>query len=85
MRISTRLHSIILALTLTVIGLGLFFYKVHLGVPLTEHQSAAVWTIETRVSFNPNPNQPIKVTLQLPKDTPGFAILNENLFPAAMG
>ena len=80
-----RLHTIILALTLTVLGLVLFFYKLQMGVPLSEKASADVWTVETRVTFAPDPTQPIKVTLQLPRDIPGYAILNENFVSRGYG
>lgn len=82
---SNRVHTLLLAATLTLIGLGMFAYKVHLGVPLSEGDAAQVWTIEARVSFTPNRDQPIKVRLKLPHKMPGFAILNENFVSRGYG
>lgn len=82
---SNRVHTLVLAAILTAIGLGLFAYKVRLGVPLSEGDAAQVWTIEARVGFNPNRDQAIKVRLKLPGESPGFAILNENFVSRGYG
>ena len=68
----------LLALSLTVIGLSVFFYKSQvLGFPLSEDQETPVWTIESSVSFDSGPGS-IKVQLHVPTLTPGFRMLNEN-------
>ncbi len=82
---SNKLHTILLALVLTTLGLSLFAYKLYLGVPLGEADTSQVWTVEARVSFLPLPDQPVKATLQLPRNMPGFAILNENFVSRGYG
>lgn len=82
---STRLHTGLLALLLTLTGLALFGYKLHLGIPLNEADTAEVWTVEARISFTPDPGKPVKVTLQLPYNMPRFAILNENFVSRGYG
>jgi len=75
----------ILALVLSVVGLGLFAYKVRmLGYPVLPDQDTAVWTVETRVSFVAAPG-PVKATLFIPGLTPGFAILDENFVSRGFG
>ncbi|MBT8144481.1 MAG: UUP1 family membrane protein [Gammaproteobacteria bacterium] len=82
---STRLHTGLLALALTVIGLALFAYKLHLGIPLSEDDASDVWTVEARVTFTPRPDRSVKATLQLPDRMPGYAILNENFVSRGYG
>ena len=40
----------VLALTLTILGVGIFFYKWKaLGFPIVEDQETQVWTIESAI------------------------------------
>ncbi|MEJ2479235.1 MAG: inactive transglutaminase family protein [Acidihalobacter sp.] len=69
------LRNVVLALT--AISLCIFAYKVLvLGFPLQEKRSAESWTVEARVAFTAL-GKPVKVTLQLPHDSPAFVVNDE--------
>jgi len=81
----SRRHLHVLALSLTVIGLGLFLYKVLvLGFPLTPYRISEVWNVEARITFIAQ-NEPLKVALFVPQDTRHFAIVNENFISQGYG
>ena len=68
----------VLAASLAVIGLSVFWYKWQvLGFPLVRDQEKPVWTIEAAARFDSGPGT-IKVQLHVPTLTPGFRMLNEN-------
>jgi 7 transmembrane helices usually fused to an inactive transglutaminase/Inactive transglutaminase fused to 7 transmembrane helices len=75
----------LLALLLTILGLGVFGYKLRvLGFPLQPDETTQVWTVETRISFRAAPG-PVKASLFIPGLTPGFAILDENFISRGFG
>jgi hypothetical protein len=68
----------IIAGGLIAFGLGLTLYKsISLGLPLVPAQYQDVWTIESKVSFEPG-NEPVEVALALPEADNGWVTLNEN-------
>ncbi len=73
-----RVHLWVLALLLTLAGLGIFYYKWTVsGFPLQTQALAEVWTVEARVSFNRPRSGPVKAVLRLPENPPGFALHDE--------
>ena len=47
-----KLHLYILAIVLTILGLGLTIYKISiLGFPLMPATTTTVWNVEARVTF----------------------------------
>lgn len=81
-----QLHLLLLTLLLCAVGLGLVYYKVNvLGLPLASTEQAEVWSIEARISFRAKPETAIKVTLPLPLNPPGYAILDEDFVSANYG
>jgi hypothetical protein len=66
-------------------GLGLTLYKsISLGLPLLPSQYQDVWTIESKISFNPT-DGPVDVSLTLPEDHKGWVNLNENFSSSGFG
>ena len=67
----------LLALLIAAVGLGGFFYKWKvLHFPVQPVAETEVCELQARVEFQPR-RGPNKVTLQLPFEPPGFAILDE--------
>jgi hypothetical protein len=80
-----RLHLYVLASILTVVGLGIFFYKAYvLGFPLAPSTKVRVWNVEARVTFIAE-NKPVKVSLFIPSGTRRFAILDEHFVSSGYG
>jgi hypothetical protein len=78
-------HLYILALFLTLIGLGLFAYKAFiLKFPLIEDTSVLIWNLEVHITFNAG-DEPIKVGIYIPRNTPEYAILDENFISQGYG
>ncbi|HLT90525.1 MAG TPA: UUP1 family membrane protein [Woeseiaceae bacterium] len=70
-------YVLVLAATLTVLGVAMFTYKWRvLGFPLTDQQVTPTWTVETTIRFDSGPGS-IRVDLQIPTLTPGFRTLEE--------
>lgn len=73
-----NLHVKILALTLTLMGVGLCYYKVTaLGLPLVPTEKTEVWSVEARIVFEAG-QEPIKLKLDIPNKPPGFIVLDED-------
>lgn len=73
------------AAAVAALGLTIFAYKwLTLGFPLQPAQRTEVWTVEARLHFNARPG-PSMITLRIPQDPPGFAILNENFVSRGYG
>ena len=73
-----RGHLWILALCLTLAGLGMFFYKWKVsGFPIETEALAEAWTVEARVTFTKPRTGPVKAVLRLPDEPPGFVLQNE--------
>ena len=73
----------LLALVIAAIGLSGMFYKWRvLKFPLVPNQQVQVWTVEARVEVQSD-GGPNTITLRVPSmakgETPGFAIVGENL------
>jgi hypothetical protein len=73
----------LLALVIAAIGLSGMFYKWRvLKFPLVPNQQVQVWTVEARVEIQSD-GGPNTITLHVPSmgkgETPGFAIVGENL------
>lgn len=79
-------HLLILVLLLTAVGGGLFYFKWQvLGFPVDPHRDAETWTVEARIAFNRPSMGPVKTTLQLPAEPPGFVIFDEQFISRGYG
>ena len=79
-----NLHVRLLSIGLAALGLSLAFYKVEtLGLPLTPSTDASVWTVEARVSFKAS--GAVKTDFVLPRDPPGFWVLDEDFISSKFG
>lgn len=74
-----KLHALILALVLIVIGIGATTYQiVGLNIPVSESETDPVWVIDARVSFRASGNTPVKVQLFVPPPSDRYLVLNES-------
>ncbi len=81
----SKRHLYILTAVLCALGLGIFLYKtLILKFPLVAETQSKLWDIEVRLSFQAK-NQPIKVSLFLPKNTRRYAIIDENFISQGFG
>jgi hypothetical protein len=79
------LHVRLVSLCLAALGLSLAYYKVDkLGLPLNPGTDAPVWTVEARVAFKSGGGA-VKAELALPKNPPGFWILDEDFISSNFG
>ena len=73
------------AILLTALGLGIASYKIYyLGIPATPQQSAEVWTVQARLTFE-GEAKPAKIAMVVPDVTPGFLKLDENFISSHFG
>ena len=78
-------HLYLLVLCLSVLGLGLFFYKaVVLQFPLIPQTQAELWIVEVHLTFFAK-NKPVKASLALPRNTRRYAIVDENFISQGYG
>lgn len=78
MQVSSRIQILLIAGVLIAIGLGLTLYKkIELGLPLTPGERETVWTLESKINFNPV-GGPVEVTLALPNVYAGWVLLDNN-------
>jgi hypothetical protein len=78
-------HLYILALSLALIGFGLFTYKaVVLKFPLFPDTSALLWNLEVHASFTAQ-DKPIKMGIYIPRNTSRYVILDENFISQGYG
>jgi hypothetical protein len=81
----TKKHLIYLTLALIFIGLAVFLYKaVVLDFPLVAKAQSDIWHIEAHLSFVSG-NDPIKVSMNIPRNSRRFAIVNENFISRGYG
>ena len=81
----TRRHLIFLTLTLTLIGSIVFLYKaLVLNFPLVPEVRSDIWEVEAHLTFVCD-NKPIKVSMNLPRNSSRFAIVNENFISRGYG
>ena len=73
------------ALALFITGLALSAYKAwELGLPLVPEQNTDVWTLQVKATFIGN-GGPAKLSLDIPKNIPGFIVLDENFISRKYG
>jgi hypothetical protein len=81
----TRWHVPLLAFLLMVVGGSIAAYKwLALGYPVRATETVDTWTVEARLTFDPT-GAAAKATLLLPKDPPGFTMLDENFISRGYG
>lgn len=73
------------AIILIGIGLSIAGYK-HFVIdfPVTQDQKSKVWLVQAKLSFN-GTGGPVKVSLEGPKITPGFMLMNEDFISGKYG
>lgn len=81
-----KTHLYLLAATLILIGTGAFYYKWKvLKFPVSPVEQTEVWDMQARVEYQPRPDRPNRVRLQIPLDPPGFSILDEKFVARGYG
>jgi hypothetical protein len=74
-----------MTLTLTFIGSIVFLYKaLVLDFPLVSDVRSDVWDVEAHLTFVSD-NKPVKVSMNLPRNSRRFAIVNENFISRGYG
>ncbi len=82
---SSRLQVYLVALLLAALGISLTIYKVVvLGFPLLPGESKDVWTLESKITFEPT-GGPVKVSLALPDPRSNWVVLDENFASSGFG
>lgn len=82
---TSRIQLYIVAAALALIGLSGTLYKhFALGFPLLPGESRDLWTLQSRISFQPT-GEPIEVTLALPQADGNAAIVDENFASSGFG
>ena len=80
-----NLHVWLLAIVLSVIGIGVAWYKVQaLGLPLSPEEQQTVWTVEARAAMRAS-GGPVKAELLIPNQPPGFEVLDEDFISTGFG
>jgi len=80
-----KIHLYVLSSLLAAAGLALFLYKwLVLAFPLTPGEEAYLWNVEARVSFTAS-DGPVKLSLNIPKNTPALLAMNENFISRGYG
>jgi len=70
---------------LSIVGLSGALYKnLNLGFPLWPGESKNVWTLQSKIEFQPT-GDPIEVTLALPEKTSNGVIIDENFSSSGFG
>lgn len=79
------LHTVILAVMLTALGVGVAAWK-HLsfGFPLTPNPETAVWTVEARARLQTD-GGPMRVEVPVPDRLHGYKIIEEDFISATFG
>ncbi|MGD2185780.1 MAG: inactive transglutaminase family protein [Desulfobacterales bacterium] len=81
----TQKHLIYLTLALIFIGLAMFLYKAFvLDFPLVPKARSDIWHIEAHLTFVSD-NKPVKVSMNIPRNSRRFAIVNENFISRGYG
>lgn len=81
-----KLHAMILALVLILIGGSATLYQIFvLKVPVAEDETDAVWVLDARVQFNANQGTPVKVRMFVPPRNNSFLTLNESFISPNYG
>ncbi len=75
----------ILALALMAAGLLLCWYKsAYLGLPLRPGQNTQTWVVQARVVLGAS-RGPVQASLAIPRDPPGFVVLDEDFISGGFG
>ena len=83
--LSSRTKIELIAGLLLLSGVGLMLYKVFaLGFPLLPGEYREVWTIEGKISFQPDEG-PVDVSLSLPEPVAGWEVLDEHFASSGFG
>ena len=68
-----------------IIGITIFLFKVfYAGFPITPNEKIESWHIESKLEIK-NPQDNLKVRLEIPEETPFFATVEEDAFPDTFG
>ncbi len=82
---SSRQQVYLVALLLIAIGIGFTVYKmVALGFPLLPGESKEVWTLESKITFEPS-DGPVEVSLALPDPHNNWVVLDEYFASSGFG
>lgn len=82
---SSRLQVYLVALLLVAVGTGFTLYKMLvLEFPLMPGESKAVWTLESKISFEPT-GGPVEVSLALPDTRNNWVVLDEYFASSGFG
>ena len=80
-----KVHIYLLALTLAVIGLGIFLYKILVfHFPLLPEAKARVWKVETKLTFVAK-GEAVRVRLFLPWNSESYKVFNESFISRGYG
>ena len=83
---STRVQAILVASMLIGLGLGLTLYKaISLGFPLLPGEYRDVWTLESKINFEPSAKGPVEVELRLPEILTGWTAADEHFASSGFG
>ncbi|MFH0342213.1 MAG: inactive transglutaminase family protein [Chromatiales bacterium] len=78
-------HVYILSSLLTLLGAGLFLYKILvLGFPIVPGEKSDLWDVEVRISFVAR-GGPVKVSMYIPRTSPRLAVVDENFISRGFG
>lgn len=78
-------HLLILAASLSTIGILLFIYKsVFLGFPLLASSKSDLWQVEVKLTISAG-NVPVKAMLAIPRTSARFVVVNENFVSRGFG
>jgi hypothetical protein len=81
-----KLHVKIIASILALIGgLSVAWQIFGLNIPLSADTTEPVWVIDTKVSFQPRPNTPVKAKMFLPPSWSRFITLDESFIARNYG
>ncbi len=82
------MHKIVVkfwSIAFIAIGLAIIFHKtIQLDIPLSADETAEVWTVQARLSFNSNARN-VKATLHVPNITPGYIKVDEHYISGKFG
>ena len=82
---SRKFQVLLIALTLTFIGLFIVWYKVTvLGIPFLPHEKSSVYKVGAEVSFE-GKNKAVLVSMAIPQAQDGIQILSEDVASSGFG
>lgn len=83
--LASRTKIAVVAGTLILFGVGLTIYKTaRLGFPLLPGEYREVWTIESKISFEPT-GGPVAIELSMPEALGGWVLLEEHFASSGFG